>query len=760
LELRRICAGIAALTVMLAPLASSAAAGPSRANGPEVTYTPKEPDFSKFGHDYSGGRVTVHRFSGVNTPPVGKKRLWPAADDFHTDNATGGIYFKNYKLRGVSKHAEFWTAADKDKFSKGLGFPAGDCRNDDPRRIAITNGQVKYFLKQFEDNMYALETGVFSVPPSRAGNPKKAQFHGLLRRLFHLKVPNNYWAGSGKHIVILVDNARDENFFDTDNVNTLPRIAGFYSRTYSELLDRHVMTIDSFDWLGRTTADPPDSPSTDPCLNYPARPFDYEATFAHEFQHLMESYADPDGESVWVDEGMADWAQTLTGYADTAAPITSSSFDSHIQCWLGYYEQQTATNPIPAENCGPENSLNLWGDQTDDDTEILADYGAAYSMMEMLVDRYGQDAMTFLHNEDSDGFDALTALLAQQGSSDSPLDTVHDWLLATVVDKWLDDGATLHGSTKDLEISTMNASIDWTNDDDYMTPGAPPNGADFVLARDAGGQAVGAAAINKIDFNGADVLPPHPVEWVVDSEGHEGDAALYSGSGDSLDRALIDQIDVPAGANATLSFDTLYNTEGLYDFGFVQVSTDNAETWHSLANAHTSDQADTGPPISDNLPGFNGTSGGAPAKWTNETFSLSPYAGQSVLLSFRYMTDGAVSNPGWWIDNVKVGNTVISDGTDLGDWQSRTEVNPVEVAGFTVQLVAWMTDGSEVWVGKLPLGAGNAGSLTGQALHDIIGNTAQNVGVIVTYDENTETVTEYAPYTLNVNDLKQPGGGQ
>ena len=121
-----------------------------------------------------------------------------------------------------------------------------------------------------------------------------------------------------------------------------------------------------------------------------------------------------------------------------------------------------------------------------------------------------------------------------------------------------------------------------------MTPGAPPNGADWVLARDAGGQPMPAASINKIDFEGADVLPPHPVEWTVDADGHEGDSALYSGSGDNLDRAIIDSVSVPAGTPA-LTFDTLYNTEALYDYAFVQVSTDNGETWTSLANAQHDD---------------------------------------------------------------------------------------------------------------------------------------------------------------------------
>jgi hypothetical protein len=558
--------------------------------------------------------------------------------------------------------------------------------------------------------------------------------------------------------VILVDNVRDDNFYDTDNVHTLSRIGGFYSRFFSELLDRHIMSIDSWNWLSNTRENPPHEPSTDPCKNFSANPFQYEATFAHEYQHLLESYADPDGEATWINEGQSDWAQTLTGFVRPWEPITSSFFDSHIQCFFGWYEQSSDYNPIPAENCGPEQSLNLWGDQTDNEVEILADYGAAYTMMEFIVDRYGQDSMTFLHNDPADGFDAIAAMLSREGSSASVPDLVHDWLLMTVVDKWLDDGGTIHGNTADLEVDTLNASIDWANDDDYSSPGAPPNGGDFVLARDAAGQSLGAADIDQVDFDGSDVLPPHPVEWTVDSAGHDGDAALYSGQGDNFDRAIVDEVAVPS-SNATLTFDTKYSTEQLYDFAFVQVSTDGGDTWKSLSNANTTSDNDTGPPISDQLPGLGGNSGGgAEASWVNESFDLTPYAGKNILLSFRYMSDGGVSLPGWWIDNVKVGGSTISDGNDLKDWQSVTEVNPIEIAGFTVQLVAWTDDGKQIYVGKMPLGAGHKGQLKGKALTDIISTDAPNVGFIVTYDEPTESVTEYAPYVLKVDGVTQPGG--
>ncbi len=143
---------------------------------------------------------------------------------------------------------------------------------------------------------------------------------------------------------------------------------------------------------------PPDDPSTDACASAPARPHLYEGVFAHEYQHLLESYEDPD-EVNWINEGLSDWAQTLVGYVNPALPITDTGFDSHIQCFFGWLSVATPVNPNPRAACGPENSLTRWLDQGD--PEILADYGAAYSMMEMLQSRYGNDFMTALHRGDA-----------------------------------------------------------------------------------------------------------------------------------------------------------------------------------------------------------------------------------------------------------------------------------------------------------------------------------------------------------------------
>jgi bacillopeptidase F (M6 metalloprotease family) len=246
------------------------------------------------------------------------------------------------------------------------------------------------------------------------------------------------------------------------------------------------------------------------------------------------------------------------------------------------------------------------------------------------------------------------------------------------------------------------------------------------------------------------------MEWTSVLEG--GDAVLSAGAAPSIDRSIVRPVTVPASGDQALVFDTKYNIETGWDFGIVQVSTDEGLTWTSLDNATTTDAHDPGAlgSIVAQLPGFNGT-----ADWSTQTFDLSPWAGQTILLRFRMMTDTFTlgNNPdesgaGWWIDDVKVGGALVSDGT-LAGWATPTP--PIEA--FTLQLVG--LDAKNVngtILARIPLGDGRSASLSRGALRSLLGNHAGTVGAIVTYEESTESITAYAPYQLTVNGVLQPGG--
>jgi hypothetical protein len=144
----------------------------------------------------------------------------------------------------------------------------------------------------------------------------------------------------------------------------------------------------------------------------------------------------------------------------------------------------------------------------------------------------------------------------------------------------------------------------------------------------------------------------------------------------------------------------------------------------------------------------------------SETFDLAPYAGQTVLLALRYVTDTNTRGSGVWVDNVRVGGNLVSDGTSLAGWQTFTQIKPISVNGFTLQLIGYETMGKKphAFVGSIRLNSSFAASLKKGKLEKLIGEKADVVAALVMYDEPTESINQYARYTLKVNGVTQPGG--
>ena len=403
--------------------------------------------------------------------------------------------------------------------------------------------------------------------------------------------------------------------------------------------------------------------------------------------------------------------------------------------------------------------MTAWEDQGEDET--LCDYGATYTMMEYLRDRYGEDFMTWLHRGDRNGLESLANNVAKESTGETAADVVHQWAAMVALDKVIDGGATLNGGVAArYTTDTLDAEINWKTPETYLEPGAPPNGSDYVRLRSNDPPAYFAAGdIDEIEFNGAPTLPPLPVRWRVDEQPPQhSTAAYYSGSGPNFDRAIVRGVRVPA-SDPTLRFDSKWQTEKFWDFAFVQVSTDGGESYESLGNADTTTRTASGTveTVKENVPGLTGNSKG----WRSERFNLSDYAGQRVLLSFRYVTDGGVDGPGWWVDNVSVGGRQVSTGASLAEWRTPSQIVPTAVPGFTVQLVAYDDAGTEAWIDEIPLDADFDATLAGAEIAGAIGTSAETVAAIVTYDQPDEGLSppQYARYELTVNGVLQPGGG-
>jgi hypothetical protein len=101
----------------------------------------------------------------------------------------------------------------------------------------------------------------------------------------------------------------------------------------------------------------------------------------------------------------------------------------------------------------------------------------------------------------------------------------------------------------------------------------------------------------------------------------------------------------------------------------------------------------------------------------------------------------------------------VADGASLDGWLSPSEVRPVPVYGFTVQLVAYSSRGhGHVSRATLRLNSQFDASLNERQLDRLVDSKADVVAAIVTYDEPTEQVVQWARYRLTVNGALQPGG--
>jgi hypothetical protein len=693
------------------------------------------------------------RIEGLGRARVGQEKSWLAYDE-----ARGLIYLKRYKLRAVGRHIQVWVA-------KRRAFPAGDCRNE-LGLTRVTDAQVRSFAREFNTTIYPKESRVFSTPPGRRGVDAATE---------ELGVPKDYYKVGPKQaddIVVLVDNVRDANFYEPTTPDGQTFIAGFHWGLLNEYHDRNIMTIDAYDWRHRSGANPPDDsdkPAYKACARElgggptfgAPRPHNYEGIFAHEYQHLLEYYEDP-GETSWVNEGLSDWAMTLTGYARPRIRTDRPGAESHLACFNGF---------LPRSFGGPENSLTAWEDQGG--PEVLCDYGAASSFMEYLHSHYGNALMGRLHRENRNGLAGLATVLTRSGSAASTSELLRRWTVMVALDNRLDrNGRRIRGKPASFFTArSLSSLINWENPQGYNRRGAPPNGSDYVRLRRGPGKWFHARGVNRIDFSAAAELAPDPLEWTrVDNPPDSvteamtcgsgilpdaGPAALYSGCGTSLDRAAVREVTVQGGS-ATLTFEALWDIEEGYDFAFVQVSTDDGETWTTVPATDTTDEhaPDGDPAIAALGEGFTGDTGGG---WRTQTVDLSAYAGQTVHLALRYVTDSGVDEAGIWVRQLALaGNTL---DVDPADWRSASQVNPLDVDGFTVHLIGYHGR-QPVRLHRLRLDRSFHGELSGAALRRALGRTSSVVAAIVTHNDPDEDAPKQAFYTLRVNGVVQPGGGQ
>jgi immune inhibitor A len=157
------------------------------------------------------------------------------------------------------------------------------------------------------------------------------------------------------------------------------------------------------------------------------------------------------------------------------------------------------------------------------------------------------------------------------------------------------------------------------------------------------------------------VLPDKHVTSNIGSP-YEGGNFYYSGSGNDLDTTMTKQVTVPASGDQSLTAKVKYSIELDWDYAYVVVSTDGGQNWTGVA---TNLSTNTDPNGQNFGNGITGSSNGA---WVDLSADLSAYAGQTLLVGFRYWTDVAATFPGIQIDNISLFGGAVDGAESDGGW--------------------------------------------------------------------------------------------
>ncbi|MCH7964673.1 MAG: immune inhibitor A [Bacteroidetes bacterium] len=111
---------------------------------------------------------------------------------------------------------------------------------------------------------------------------------------------------------------------------------------------------------------------------------------------------------------------------------------------------------------------------------------------------------------------------------------------------------------------------------------------------------------------------------------------------------LTNAIDINGYTNPRLTFRTKFDIESNWDFGQVDVSTNNGVTWIPLEGEYTE------PGVGSFQPAGEPVYDGVVIDWVQERISLANYLSSEFKIRFQLESDGAVRKDGWYVDDIGI----------------------------------------------------------------------------------------------------------
>jgi hypothetical protein len=531
------------------------------------------------------------------------------------------------------------------------GDESDPCTEKDPADYIVTQAQIDYLGAELQDHILAIDEAHFG----EAG----------------LADPSD---PASDAMVMIVYDLHDDGMY---NCAETTYTAGYFAPEYIDEAGMNVMAIDAYDWANRIG---------DQSGNPIGRSELYEGVIAHELEHLLHNYSDA-GELSWVDEGLADFAIFLNGYDIGGSHLT--------------YHQVFHR----------ETSLTRWGGG-------LENYGASFTFFQYLWEQAGGNGdgtydpdyqydnaggdllIKRIFQNPGDGMAGVQAAINQfntdtGGSLRSAKALFKDWALAVYADT--DTGSILDLRNIDFGDPDFTSwTIDIANDEFWKNRGqyngstpegrfahspkvpaqsALPFGTSYETFRNPG-------KTFRLDFEAPATSRVAP---------HSETTHWYAGYASQSDHVL--GVDSAVVGGQTLDFWSWYFIEEGWDYGFVEAKVNGQ--WQTVPLTD-----DAGNVVTTNTSphdnneegnGLTGTSGGAYFVDEPEYIHLqAALPAGTTDVQFRYSTDAAYLDTGWFVDDVQVAGqaaTVSSEsgwfetgGTQNNDWSvqllSRCDLTP------------------------------------------------------------------------------------
>jgi immune inhibitor A len=425
-------------------------------------------------------------------------------------------------------------------------------------------------------------------------------------------------------------------------------------------------------------------------------------TLAHEFQHMIHWYQDMN-ESSFLNEGFAELATFLNGY-DTGGN--------------DYYY-----------TINPDINLTDWLGEAGDN---YAHYGANFLFVTYFLDRFGEQATKTLVHDQQNSLESVDNVLGQLNISDplsgQPIradDFFLDWTIANYLqDPSVSDGRYTYHNYPDAPSTTDTEGVS-SCPSGRAARQVNQYGVDYIRFNCSGDYT--------IDFTGSTLsrlLPADP---------HGGSYAFWSNMGDESNMTLTRQFDLTGvTGQVTFTYWVWYDLESNYDYVYLDSSIDGT-SWKILSTPSGTEQNPSGGSYGW---GYTGKSNG----WIQESIDLSQFTGHVVSLRFDYITDAAVNNEGFMVDDISIPEIGYSEGFEsgTGGWEGSGFVRIQNVLPQTFRLALITIKANETKVDIIPVSSDQTAQIP------VTINKDQVRDVILVVTATTRYTREQAAYQFEI----------